>query len=358
MKNYILLAILLVLPILVKGQQKDKKETEKALRIIPLITSTPLMGTGVGVGASYLYAGDNSNASKSQLSVGGQYTTTDSYNIFATNNLWLRDNGIRSTTKGTYSSINNEFDLDGVDVAYNINTVLMDAIVLKRTSENIYMGGGLMFKTVSYKPINEGGEDFIESNAIENETTGGMAVGASYDSRKNKYYPTNGFFVSSRLNAYPEFLGSENNYQSLILDARYYTKIFNENSVLASQLFGQFSSDKTPDAGLPSLSGKSILRGFPNGKYKAKYMSGGQTEYRYTIPNSKFRVTGFVGVANLAGGSYGDGTNSRDDDGWYSATGLGARYRLQAITGVDVRLDFVHTSDNEFSVYLKLNQAF
>ena len=114
---------------------------------------------------------------------------------------------------------------------------------------------------------------------------------------------------------------------------------------------------------MPTLSGKTILRGYPSGQFKAKYQTGGQTEYRYTIPSSRFRLVGFFGMANLSGGSMGvedsnGNIQSRQDDGWYTSEGIGVRYILQQVTGVDLRLDFVHTSEGQFSFYLKLNQAF
>ena len=46
------------------------------------------------------------------------------------------------------------------------------------------------------------------------------------------------------------------------------------------------------------------------------------------------------------------------DGGWYTAGGLGVQYALQAKTGVDQRLDLVRTSENEYALYLMLNQAF
>ena len=66
----------------------------------------------------------------------------------------------------------------------------------------------------------------------------------------------------------------------------------------------------------------------------------------------------FAGVAELAGGSFGQGGRERDDDGTYWAAGVGGRYAIQARTGVDLRLDFVTTSEDEQAVYLALNQAF
>lgn len=354
-----LLFILLMAPMISYGQEKDSLKTEKAFRVVPLVTSTPLMGWGFGVSSSFLYKADNSNASKSQLLVEGQYTTTNSYSALARNNLWFRDNSILSSTSFVYSSINNEFtDKTYGEVAYNINTILVTELLMFRVAKSFYLGTPLSYKRLFYSPINEGGENFINGNGITDENTGGIGLAASFDSRKNKYYPSNASWVTLRANTNPSWLGALNSYYSMILDARVYLKGFKEKDVWASQFYGQYSSEKAPDSGLPTLSGKTLLRGYPAGQFKARYQTGVQTEYRHTIGNSRFRVVGFFGVANLSGGSYGVDGNSRDDDGWYTAEGLGIRYMLQQVTGVDVRLDFVHTSEGDLSFYLKLNQAF
>lgn len=338
-------------------QVKESKK-EKSFAIIPLITSTPLMGFGFGVSTSYLYKGDDTDSSKSQLRVGGQYSSTKSYSIFGTNNLWLKNNSIRLSSAVTYSSINNEFEDEGKDIEYNINTTGFVQLQMFKVAKGLYLGGPLIYKRVYYKPNNDDGEDFIEDNGINNERTGGFGFAGSYDSRTNKYYPTNSTFLTFRFDMYPEWLGSDQKYNKAIIDARGYIDGFSHDDVLAMQFYGEYASYYAPDAGLPSVSGKALLRGFPQGQLKARYMTGGQAEYRYTIGESRFRITGFLGMVNLAGGSYGDGGNSRDDDGWYNAVGIGARYKVQQVTGVDLRLDFVRTSLNDYSVYLKLNQAF
>ncbi|MBK3516575.1 BamA/TamA family outer membrane protein [Carboxylicivirga marina] len=353
-----LLLSLLIIPTLVFSQS-DTTKTEKAFRIVPLITSTPLMGWGFGVSSSFLYDGDESSASKSQLLVEGQYTTTKSYNALARNNLWLKDNSFLSSTQVVFSSINNEFsDKTYGDVEYNINTVIVTELLMFRVANQIYLGTPLSYKRLEYKPNNQSGEDFITGNGITDENSAGIGVAVSYDTRKNKYFPSKAAWITARVNTNPNWLGADNSYGALIVDARYYAKGFKDNDVWASQFYGHYSSDKAPDNGLPTLSGKTQLRGYPAGQFKAKYQTGAQTEYRYTINNTRFRAVAFFGLANLSGGSYGFEGNSRDDDGWYTCEGLGVRYMLQQVTGVDLRLDFVHTSKGDISFYLKVNQAF
>ena len=76
------------------------------------------------------------------------------------------------------------------------------------------------------------------------------------------------------------------------------------------------------------------------------------------MEGTPYKITAFVGVASLEGGSFGSEGQQRDDDGTYWAGGIGMRYAIQRRTGVDLRLDLVTTSENEESVYLTLNQAF
>ena len=87
-------------------------------------------------------------------------------------------------------------------------------------------------------------------------------------------------------------------------------------------------------------------------------MTGAQTEYRYTIGASRFRITAFVGLANLAGGSAGVDERSREDDGWYAAGGPGIQYTIQQKTGVVLRINVTTNSEGEQALYVVLNQAF
>lgn len=341
--------------------KKEKPQEESALKIVPLITSSPLLGTGVGAAVSYLYSTEGENSSKSQLKIGGQYSNTESYNLFIDNNAFFRSNSIISKTLATYSDINNEFESSGENAEYNVRTTAISQLLLYEAFENFYLGGKISYKNIENTPDNTAGEDFLSDNGVMDQDAGELGLALSYDTRKSKYYPSDATWVALSLNTGPSWLGSENDYYYAALNARYYAKGFKEGDVWAWQFYGQYSSDKTPDTALPTLSGKSLLRGFPAGQFKARYLSGVQTEYRYQIPDTRFRLAAFAGIAYLSGGSYGvDGAegSSRSDDGWYTAGGVGARYAIQPKTGVDLRLDLVTTSENEQSIYVMLSQSF
>jgi hypothetical protein len=340
------------------GEEMTKSSPEeKALRIVPLLTSTPLTGTGVGLAASYLYGLDDTS-SKSQLQVGGQYSNTHSVTAFIRNNAFFRNNDIISTTAILPAKTNSEFDEEDGEVKYQIRSFLIGQKLLFRMHNNFYAGGRVFYKKADYSPKNAAGEDFIESNGIVDQSNGGFGGALSWDSRENRYFPRESYWVDVDLDAAPSFLGADDSYYRLTINARYYAAGLREADVWAHQFFGQYASEKTPDGDLPTLSGKSILRGFPAGQFRARFMNGGQTEYRYVLEDTPFKFTAFAGIAWLEGGSYGNAGQERDDDGFYWAGGIGLRYAIQRRTGVDLRLDLVTTNENEQSIYLTLNQAF
>ena len=345
-------------PVLADEEPATKEPTEKALRIVPLVTITPLTGTGLGVSSSYLYSADE-DSSKSQLQVGGQYSNTDSITLFIRNNAFFRGNDIISNTAILPAKTNSEFDGEnGEEVKYQIKSLLMVQKLLFRVRNSFYVGGRVFYKKADYSPNNPAGEDFLIENGVVNQSNGGFGGAVSWDSRENRYFPRDAYWVDIDADAVPAALGAEDSYGRLTINARYYGPGFRKQDVWASQFFGQYASEKTPDGDLPTLSGKTILRGFPAGQFRARFMSGGQTEYRYVLEGTPFKLTAFAGIASLQGGSYGNGAGERDDDDFYWAGGIGLRYTIQRRTGVDVRLDLVTTSEREQSLYLTLNQAF
>jgi hypothetical protein len=325
---------------------------------VPLITSTPLAGTGLGGAVSYLYkAGQDS--SMSQMQAGAQYSNTDSITSFIKNSLFYDGNRRVSNTILLWSDINSEFPgSDGSQVEYNIKSTSLTQKLLFQIRDNIYLGGQLIYKDLAYSPNNAAGKDFLFDNGIIDEASLGASVSTTYDNRVRKLYPSNAYWIDIDAAFFPESWGTLNSYQKLTVNARQYLEGLSDGDVWATQFYGEYGSEKTPDSGLPTLSGKSLLRGFPGGQFRARSLTGVQTEYRYQLKGKPYRFVAFAGVAGLSGGSYGRGDQKRDDDGTYWALGIGARYAIQSKTGVDLRLDIAYTSEHESSLYLMLNQAF
>ena len=235
---------------------------DSSIKVVPLITSTPLMGLGVGGAVSFLYSTNKNIDSKSQLRLGGQYSNTKSWSLFAINNAFFKNNKYMSQTKFTYSSINNDFSSkeESGDVKYNTETTLFDELLYIKISGPYYWGFDIGYKGLYYKANNELGKDFLLDNGYQHENSGTVGIAAAYDSRENKYYPRNSSYLQIIVNTFPSFLGAPNDYWMGVIDLRKYSNGFRKYDVWANQIYGKYASNKSTDSGLPTLSGKSILR--------------------------------------------------------------------------------------------------
>ncbi len=337
---------------------EENTNSESPLKFVPLITSTPLAGTGVGAAVSYLYRVDKA-ASMSQLQTGAQYTDTDSTSFFIRNNAFLAADSMISNTVLLLAKTNSELKQSGGEtVRYQFKSQLFNQKLLVEIRDNIYLGGKVGYKNIEYFAKNEAGENFLFDNGIIDEESVGVGITGSYDTRISKYFPRDAFWIDLDVDTFPSAFGADDTYQKVVFNARYYKTGLAPGDVWASQFYGEYSSEKTPDSGLATLSGKALLRGYPGGQFKARFLNGLQTEYRYQVVDTAFKVTAFLGAAYLSGGSFGQDGRQRDDDGMYYAGGAGFRYAIQSRTGVDLRVDIVTTSEEEQSLYVALNQAF
>ena len=336
-------------------------------KIMPNVSSNPTSGTGAGVIGTLIYQVDK-DSSPSQAIIAAQYTTTDAYNIFAMNNIYFKNNKYHSITGGGYIFNNASLDLPvGIpsfssdDAEMEVNIFVLFQQLFVRVSDDMYLGGQVFYIDQKVKANNENGEIFMDEFGIEDSQRTALGILAEYDTRlkSEKIYPRDAEHISFAFNYFPKALGSDKNFYNANLNARNYMRGFKADDVLAIQFYMKYCSEETPDGALATLGSSNVLRGFPLGQYKARLLTALQTEYRYQITDTKYRLTAFAGAANLSLGSEGTTTGNRDsNNGNFYSGGVGVHYILQEKVGVDYRVDLAYSSDNEISVYATINQAF
>jgi hypothetical protein len=341
---------------------------------MPTLSSNPTSGTGIGATGVGIYKADK-NSSPSQVILTGQYTNTDSWNLFLINKMFFGADKWQSNSLLGYIYTNNENSIPSdieipiglpispdEQIKYNVEIYVAYQQFLYEVANKFYFGPQVLYIDQKFNATNELGKAFLQTNGIKDSSRGGFGFTLNYDSRtkSEKFYPTNSSFVGFMVSDFPEWLGIDEEYFNAILNARKYIHGFKEDDVFAMQFFAQYSSEDTPDGALAGLGARNILRGFPIGLHKTRHMLASQGEYRYLISNTSFRLTAFGGFANLSGGSKGDGNgNNRDgDNGNYYSGGLGVHYILEKNQGLDYRVNIAYTNEKETSVYASINQAF
>ena len=328
--------------------------------IVPTITSNPTSGTGVGVLNSFVYGMDH-NGSPSQATLTAEYTTSNSFNVFFTNTMFLASDKVLANTSVTYVYTKNDFDVNNTSTQFDLQVIYLAQEIQYAFIPNFYTGVKIAYVKVDFEPTNSAGTAFLLDNGITNDSRANVGLSFLYDNRnKNeKIYPRDAQYLYLGINAYPSFLGAAEDFYVSELNAKHYQRGFKATDVIALQLYVQYGSENTSDPALPGLGFYNILRGFPNDQYKARLLSAIQTEYRYQINESRYRLTAFAGFANLSLGSKGTASGNRDsNNGNYYSGGMGIHYILNEKLGVDYRVDLVSASTGEYSVYANINQAF
>lgn len=353
--------------------EENSESDDVSFRAMPTVSSNPSQGTGLGATAVVIYKADK-QSSPSQGILTGQYTDTDSYNVFAVNKMFFSSDKWQSNTVAGIIFNNSEFDLSGDFVPpvlppiefddaikFNVEISVVFQQFLYEIHDDYYIGGQVMLIDQSFSGLNPLGEIFLKASGIENSSRGGYGLTLTYDSRtkREKFYPTDSTYININVNQFPETLGAKTQYYNSILNARKYIQGYKAKDVFAMQAYMQYSSENTPDGALAALGARNILRGFPIGLYKTRNMLATQGEYRYPLGETRFRLTAFGGYAKMGGGSSGTENGNRDrDNGVYYSGGLGVHYILEKQQQLDYRVNLAYTSDDEVSLYASINQAF
>ena len=332
---------------------------------MPTISSNPTSGTGLGVMSSLTYNVDNSSPSQSIFL--GQYTDTDSYNIFALNNMFFKNDDYHFLAGGGYifNNANLVLPIDipqfSDDAKMEVDIYVVFSQLYYRVYEHLYLGGQIFYIDQQVEPTNVEGLLFVTAFGIEDNKRLGIGPILAYDTRgkKEKFYPRDATYVNGAFNYFAKEFGSKISFYNANVNARVYKHGFKADDVIAMQFYSKYCSEDTPDGALATLGANNVIRGFPLGQYKARFLNAVQTEYRYEFSGTNFKLTSFAGFANLSLGSKGTAVGNRDsNNGNYYSGGVGTQYVIQKEAGIAYRVDVAYSSDEEVSIYATINQAF
>lgn len=174
-----------------------------------------------------------------------------------------------------------------------------------------------------------------------------------YDTRDIAVNPWKGEFVELQGAVYGTYLGGQNNYEMLSVDAREYWQLFKPGQTLALQVKGHFTTGDVPYGEMSQLGTPFDLRGYLWGQYRDYCMLFSIAEYRHTFYTS-------AGVPGKFGGVIWTGVGSISPrflfyQGLLPNVGVGFRYEVQP--RMNLRLDY-GIGKNTSGFYFNFNEAF
>ncbi len=334
-------------------------KTEHQLFGLPLVYFTPETRWAFGVAGVVTTNWKHRTARQrpSQLQLGGAYTLNRQILLYLSYQLFLKDNRWQSYGELGYYRYNyfyfgtgNGFpDYEGE--LFGVNFFRGRFNGLYQAFPNIYLG--LRYTLDDYQLT-----EFAEAGLLEQETTleeesgliSGLGLLAQYDNRDQLFFPREGFFAEGLLLSNGRWLGSPFDFQKLILDVRNYQPL-GKRSVLATNLYAEFTRGRTPFYQLALLGGTRRMRGYYEGRFRDQHLILAQAEYRFPL-FWRFKGTVFAGYGAVA-----PTISSFQAEHLRYTVGAGLRILINEADQLHIRIDAgfgKHTS----GYYLTIGEAF
>lgn len=188
----------------------------------------------------------------------------------------------------------------------------------------------------------------IEYEPPEN-TYSGLGPTVSYDTRDNVFNAYSGYFIALETLFNHSTFGSDRNYSLFELKANMYLTL-KENQRLALRLFFKVGTGDVPFED-QAIMGRTDLRGYSNGRYRADQKYTIQGEYRWTF-YKKFGMVAFAGIGWVA-----DKISEIRLEDTLPGVGVGLRYMMIPQYRINIGIDFAVGKDDT-AFYFRINEAF
>ncbi len=339
----------------------------------PIISFVPAMGYSLQTEAAITLSGNivfrsspDSKVSAITTSIG--YTEKKQFTLPIVSTIWTRDNEFVFVgdarfyiyPQSTYGLGSNSNIADKQHMRYDF--FRFSEVAMKHITGNFFLGAGYKLQqhwNVAYKTPEDGAaSDYIAYGAAAHTTSSGFSLNALIDSRDNSVNASNGFYAAAQYYNYQKALGSNTNWQSLIIDVRkYYRLPENSENVIAFWSYDWFTLDgKPPYLDLPSTSWDTYSttgRGYIQSRFRGAQMVYLETEYRFKI--SRNGLIGGVVFLNGESFSAAQGTMLESIQPGY---GPGLRIKLNKVSKTNLDIDYGFGNQGSRGLFLTVGEVF
>ena len=249
----------------------------------------------------------------------------------------------------------------------NFSYIKLHQSVMKEVARNLLVGMGYYYDRLwNIEEVNPPAnvktsfERYDNNGALvkEKSTSSGFVLRGQYDSRINQINPINGWYVSAVFRPNYTWLGSDNNWTSLQVDARKYIPLTsNAKNILALWNFDWLTpSGKPPYLLLPSTGWDDYFntgRGYIQGRYRAKQFIYNEAEYRFQISNN-----GLFGGVLFANAQSFSSQFSNQFKNFEIGYGAGIRFKLNKLSGANLCVDYGFGTDGSRGFFVNIGEVF
>ncbi len=345
-----------------------KKTDRYHLSLVPAAGYTLQTGWAGIVSANLaFYRTDSDRAKISSISTSITYSQYSQIILPVQADLWTKGNKFNVITDFRYLQYpSTTFGLGGHTVytdGYTIDFsyIKLHQSVLKAISKDLYAGLGYYLDYAwNIREVNPPvGEvtSFQKYGLTTTELASGIALRLLYDSRLNQINPNNGFYANIVYRPNFTFMGSDNNWQSLLLEFRKYVKFPHSENVLAFWSYNWLTTGGRPGyLFLPSTGWDDSYntgRGYIQGRFRGNNMTYLEAEYRFKISQNGLFGGVLYGNAQSFSKEISDQYNTITP-GW----GTGLRIKLNKYSKANLCIDYGFGLEGSKGFFVNLGEVF
>lgn len=345
----------------------DQKAGKLHISALPVVGYTLQTGFAGVLSSNFaFYTSDKANISSILTSVTYSQYRQVIFPIQA--DIWTKGNKYNIVTDWrylqypslTYGLGGNSPSDSGYDINYSY--LRLHQAILRRFTRDIYLGLGYnldyLWNIREVDPPTGKATDFQQYGLHSTEVASGISLHFLYDSRRNQINPMGGGYASISYRPNFTFMGSDNNWESLILDLRRYIRWpGSTQNVLAIWNYDWLTTGGTPPYLLLPSTGwdaySNTARGYIQGRFRSRNMLYLETEYRFRILSS-----------GLLGGVVFGNAQSFSDQGTgrfsYLQPGCGAglRISLNKFSRTNLCIDYGWGAHGSGGFFVNLGEVF
>lgn len=345
------------------------KENQRHFSFVPAIGYTLQTGFAGILSANLAYFNDDKADTKlSSISTSLTYSQYSQTIIPVQADIWTKNNKFNIISDNRYIQYPSDiFGLGGrtdpnKGVTINFTALKLHETILKSVAKNFYVGVGIYYDQFwnikALNPLSRRRDSLLTLQLGKGETAVGAAFRILYDSRLNQINSEDGWYANLVYRSNNTFLGSDENWSSLLIDVRKYFHFprRSKNVLAFWNLDWVTTNGKPPYLLLPSTGWDDQYnsgRGYIQGRYRGKDMYYFESEYRYRISrNGLFGGVFFVNFQKFSSDI------SKQFATLISGYGLGFRMKLNKHSGANLCVDYGFGKNGSQGFFVNLGEVF
>ncbi|MCX6205211.1 MAG: hypothetical protein NTZ19_03050 [Bacteroidetes bacterium] len=343
--------------------------TKKQFSFIPAAGYSLQTGFAGILSANLAYSNDTASDQKlSSISTSVTYTEYNQTLVPLTINIWTKNNKYNIISDNRY--IDYPSNIYGVGGRTDPNkghqiafyAVKLHETILKSVAKNFYVGAGFyldkFWGITVLDSVTRRLNNIINRQLKSTEIASSVVLKALYDNRLNQINAKNGWFVNTVYRDSRTFLGSDNDWQSLLIDVRKYLPFpSHSKNTLALWSFNWLTIGGTPPYLLMPSTGwddqYNTGRGYIQGRFRGNNMFYFESEYRFNISRN-----GFLGGVVFGNLQYFTPEISQQFQVLSPGYGGGLRLKLNKHSGANLCIDYGFGKDGSRGFFVNLGEVF